>query len=278
MSHNVQSSLPNGNQDLIHLFCRGQFFKKRLDYYASSPHSKKIADFLNQKIKHTKDLPFTYRILNHWEEKKLIDSERPDDKGWRRFSIMDQVWLLVIQNLRDFGMPLEKIQPIKSLFTQPIDQTYSFPLMEYYVMCALALLEPVFLIVSQNGDALPLTYEEYKPALKWVSLSHHLQININELLKQILPGEKLDPHFDVDIALTPEEIDVLLMLRNQEFEMISIKQQKGKVELIEGTKSVPVKKQLGKMLQEQKYSEINIQQKEGHIVAIKQTIKVKPTR
>jgi len=56
------------------------------------------------------------RMLNHWEELNLIDNNRENGKGWRKFSILDSVWMEIIVELRNFGFPNDKILNVKITF------------------------------------------------------------------------------------------------------------------------------------------------------------------
>ena len=56
------------------------------------------------------------RMLNHWEELNLIDNNRENGKGWRKFSILDSVWMEIILELRNFGFPNDKILNVKNHF------------------------------------------------------------------------------------------------------------------------------------------------------------------
>jgi len=62
----------------------------------------------------------------------LITSNRPDDKGWRRYSLIDVVWLNIIKELRRFGYPLDQILKVKKNISRKSDNDPSdYPYLEY---------------------------------------------------------------------------------------------------------------------------------------------------
>ena len=53
----------------------------------------------------------TYRQINHWESKNLIEPSREtDETGWRRFSLVDIATLAIITQLRAYGASLTAIK------------------------------------------------------------------------------------------------------------------------------------------------------------------------
>jgi MerR HTH family regulatory protein len=245
---------------LINLLYRGSRFKTRLEMYHSSDICKVISAALNVKENHIKDLPMTYRTINHWESEGLIDSERKEGKKWRQFSIMDQLWLYTIEALRDFGLPLDKIKNVKNIFFTPIDG-YTFSLMEYYTSCAYILLEHVFLIVFSDGIAAPLNYSEYKEALKSNWIRNHVQVNINEIIQKIFQDQNLVPRYKNEALITPQEFEVLHMMRTGDFEEIKIRFNNGSIHLLEAIQDVGKMAKIEDIIREGNYQNIVIKQK-----------------
>lgn len=53
------------------------------------------------------------RVLNHWEKEKLMLSHRKTS-GWRSYSIEETVWLMIVNELRTMGTPIELIRKLKT--------------------------------------------------------------------------------------------------------------------------------------------------------------------
>lgn len=262
----------SSSEFLIDLFCRGSRFKNRLEMYHSTDICKIISAALNVKEHHVKDLPMTYRTINHWESKGLIDSERKEDKQWRQFSIMDQLWLYTIEALRDLGLSLDKIKNAKDIFFTHVEK-YPFSLMEYYASCAYILLEHVFLIVFSDGFALPLTYSEYKNALKSNWIKNHIQININEIIQKIFQDPLLVPRYKNEALITPQEFEVLHMMRTGDFEEVKIRLNTGSIYLLEGIEDLTGMTKIEDIIRKGNYQDLEVKQENGKVVSVKRTLR-----
>ena len=74
---------------------------------------EQMQDYLKEKKFKQRNSEISYRILNHWEKLGLIDNDRPQGKGWRKFSVIDIVWMEIIKELRNFGYSNDKILTVK---------------------------------------------------------------------------------------------------------------------------------------------------------------------
>lgn len=261
----------SSSEFFINLFSRGSHFKQRLEMYHSTTMCKAISAALKVKDCHIKDLPMTYRTINHWESQGLIDCDRKEDTAWRQFSIMDQLWLYTIQALREFGLSLDRVKNVKEIFFTPMDN-YPFSIMEYYTSCAYILLENVFLIVFSDGFAIPLTYSEYQNALKLNWIRNHVQININEIIQKIFQDPNLEPRYNDEALIMPQEFEVLYLMRTGNFEEIKIKLSDGTIHF-QGIEDVTNVARIGDILRKGNYQDIAIRQEDGKIVRVKRTVK-----
>jgi DNA-binding transcriptional MerR regulator len=64
---------------------------------------------LNDKLYTVKDSDVSYRVINHWSSKDIIQENR-EKSGWRKFSVLDLIWLKTLQKLRDFGLSIEQLK------------------------------------------------------------------------------------------------------------------------------------------------------------------------
>lgn len=133
---------------------------------------KSFLEILNRKTKGKFKDGFSYRTLNFWEQEGLLSNNRTEKNVWRNYSLLDQVWLNIIIELRGFGLDLTSIKSLKvylSKFEEDIDTSY--PLLSFYLA----------LSVSENDDELYLIFAENKCQL---ILKRHL---ISHLLNKPLP-------------------------------------------------------------------------------------------
>jgi len=262
----------SSSEFFINLFSRGSYFKKRLEMYHSTDICKVISAALNAKDCRIKDLPMTYRTINHWESLGLIDCDRKEGTEWREFSVMDQLWLYTIDALREFGLSLDRIKNAKNIFFTPIDK-YPFSIMEYYTSCAYILLEHVFLIVFSDGFAIPLTYSEYQNALKANWIRNHVQISINEIIQKIFQDQNLVPRYKNEALITPQEFEVLHMMRTGGFEEVKIRLNNGAIYLLEGIKNLTGMTKIEDIIRKGNYQDLEVKQENGVMVSFKRTLK-----
>jgi DNA-binding transcriptional MerR regulator len=201
---------------------RGVDYELGYNDYKLSEDTLGISDKINAQNKKITNNDFSYRIINHWEANGLIANTRKDNKGWRRYSLVDVVWLHIIKELRAFGLSLEQIVKVKkNLSTPNVTSKSEFPLLEYYI--ALAMVnEPVYLLVFSNGSAHPLTENEYQMNREFNTSTSHMQIQLNPIIQKMFPGMNLKPEFKESHKISIEERKGVLMLRLGCFEEVKI--------------------------------------------------------
>jgi DNA-binding transcriptional MerR regulator len=72
-----------------------------------------------------KETGITPRVFNSWKNLGLISMRDQDnERKWNKFSFTEFIWLKIIQELREFGLSIEKILKVKK-------ELFDFDLMEY---------------------------------------------------------------------------------------------------------------------------------------------------
>ncbi|MFA5297941.1 MAG: MerR family transcriptional regulator [Lutibacter sp.] len=60
------------------------------------------------------DFTISYRTLNHYDVTGILISERTNPNQWRKFSSFEFIWVELVMELREIGMPLSKILILKN--------------------------------------------------------------------------------------------------------------------------------------------------------------------
>jgi len=241
----------------------GKAFDKYKPFFSEKKHSK------------TNLSESTYRVLNHWEKLGLID-QRPDGKGWRKYAILDFVWLDIAHQLRRFGYPNEKIKKAYDKLSEdgriPVAKQFFF---NYYSTLVLFDI-PVYVVVFEDGDIDFGTFQELKFTTRMGHLKNHIQIFLNPLILKFL---KLKEPYNPDrlklSSLSKDENQVIDNLRSGNYESVKIKMKDGKINLIESEELVNSKNKIIDLLKEGNFQDIELKQRDGNIVSIKRTIKMK---
>ncbi|MGE3799470.1 MAG: MerR family transcriptional regulator [Candidatus Kapaibacterium sp.] len=128
--------------------------------FMDSEYARKSVERVNEKLYTVKETDLTYRALNHWTELELLEDDREEGKGWRKFSMADLVWIRILTDLRYFGVPIEKLKRVKDS-VRVVPEGMELSLFEYYLVCAMTRNDPVYMRVFQYGDAELLFFKEY---------------------------------------------------------------------------------------------------------------------
>lgn len=264
------------NRDLIiNGLCRGKSFKSLMKAWYMTPICRKFADIINRRDRIAKNLPCSHRILHHWDESNLIECARDSEKGWRRFSLLEEVWLRVIHSLREFGFPIDKIAQAKSAFFEPYSEEYPCSLMECYIGSALGCDEPVSLLVFSDGFAAPLSYSELQIATKLFGLTDYIHLNINEILMKTGISYYTAPTFPFETQLSEKEREFLLFVRLKEFSSITIHFKNGTISRVETHRECDLCEPIGDLIRSNDYQKIEIMSKDGKVVSLKQSVSIK---
>lgn len=232
-----------------------------------------ISKFLNEKRFTMKDTDSSYRVINHWFTQGLLgDDVRESDKGWRKFSVVDLVWLTIIRELREYGLSLEKIK--KSYKTAFYDlntgknETYE---LEFAILMAM-MKRPIYGVVFPDGwfeiisdSGIQITNIVYRGDIENLS---YISISINKCLKRIFPKKDFGPEIDLPNLLSKSEENILEVIREGNFDEVSIIFKNGEIDRID-TKETSNKESVEKimnMIQKTKFGDFKIKIQDGQIV------------
>jgi DNA-binding transcriptional MerR regulator len=239
-----------------------------------------LSDFLNEKRYTAADTAKSYRQVNAWDKQGLL-LEHPDERekgGWRKFCIIDLIWLAVIGELRDFGMSWEKIKIArKALQFDSNLSEIALPVVEPYFVLAIASGMPIKMVVFADGGAEVAANYEYMETLKEKDLPSHIIVNINGIINHVLPDVNLKANYEEyeGIQLSREENEIIAFMRMGEYEKIEIRYKEGKPDIIEGTQRLETEKRLLEVMKEHKYQSIELHQQNGNVVSVKRKVKQK---
>jgi len=245
--------------------------------YSVSQVKTGMTTTLNNKDRKISNYDFTYRIINHWEKNGLINSNRENNKGWRRYSIMNMVWLFIIKELRSFGVSLDQILAVKAHLTEDSTEYSDFPQLEYYVSLTL-VNKPVFLLIFPNGEAHCLSEKEYQLNREFSSQNNHIQINLNNIVQLIIPEYNLKPNFKDVSELNFDERKVIQLLRLGNYDEIDLTLEEGQYNKLEDVEGIDNKsKNIEDIIHHinvKSYKSINIKQGVRSIISLRKEERV----
>ena len=96
---------------------------------------------LNEKNFLLIDTGISPRVFNNWKKMGLLPQESTERK-WNKFSFTEFIWLKIVQELREFGLSIEKILKVrKLLYKNPLDGVNMDELFKSYLKAILNDIE-----------------------------------------------------------------------------------------------------------------------------------------
>jgi len=198
-----------------------------LNFFGGFLNSKsKLKEQLNEKRIRFSNENISSRVINHWQERGLISDDRPNGKGWRKFSISEIIWLEIIVKLRKFGMDFEKIKKVKGYLETFYrkESPSKFPELDFYILIAINSKKPVKLIVFDNGEALLANQSEIDMAKQMDTIiDDYITIDLNKIVMKGLKKEKNETDYlNYSLSNIEREVQDAILID----EVISIKLKK----------------------------------------------------
>lgn len=244
--------------DSNYIFRGDSFFLAHADYF----YNEKTKDFrkrLRVKNKRIDSDDFTYRIINHWEKHGLIESEREGGTGWRKICFLDGVWLHILNELRAFGLSIEIIKKIKHNLKYLHNQSgkmEEWELFEFYIAHTMIPKDPVYFLAFRDGTCELATHGEYNSSMSMHTIDNHIQISINEILQRMYPNKDLAPKGLDIVQLSEKEMNLLTILRLEDFDTIKVRMKNGKMNLVEIESKEETTLKLNELLAKSDYQDI----------------------
>jgi DNA-binding transcriptional MerR regulator len=73
-----------------------------------------LYDVLNEEIFSLKDTGLAYKNLKDWDDEGLLFAKREDKASWRKYSLIDLLWIKIIDEFRLVGTPRALIKKLKA--------------------------------------------------------------------------------------------------------------------------------------------------------------------
>lgn len=180
----------------------------------------------------------SYRVLTHWDSLDLIECERDSSQGWRRFNLIETLWLSVIKKSRELGLSLEQLAKAKSSFFQKISSDSSIDFADYYLIGAIFMKFPTFFIIFPDGHGEFLFYEEVDLNLSMGAIESHISIFLNPLLNRIL-RKKIEWSFPLQQAASVKQATIIDLMNSEEFNYLNILKKKNEITDVKIIKDFP---------------------------------------
>ncbi len=177
------------------------------------------------------DPHITYRKINAWDRQNFIGSERESaDSGWRRFSIIQVILLLIISDLKELGVDKERIAKIRqNLLNRSIERGPRFLQLEHFT-CAVLQGWKTILVISRDSSVSFWTEHEFT-TLSGISESNEplVILPFHAYVQRMLKDKQIAYHLQttakglLDLMPTEQERRILDVITKKEYREVTIK-------------------------------------------------------
>lgn len=229
-----------------------------------------------------KDTPLSYRQINSLDQNSLINENRTNKKGWRKFNFKELAYILIVQDLRKYGFNNIQLKELSKYFLDPKLNYLS----DLIIGCVFAQIE-ITITIDSNGEVNvfdPGFYELIGADIP------HVRLRLNDYINKIARSIN-KPEFPIKYSirnealntptLTTKEEELLKIIRNADYSSIRIRKNSGNDLLVHAEKKnlnrngTKIEDML-KVINSKDYQDINIVKRDGKIVNFKveETIKL----
>ncbi len=169
----------------------------------------------------------TYRTINHWMSLGLIDDTREDSSKWRKFNLMELVWIMIITKLREFGFSNEKIlETKKALFWINWESKI---MIEYYIAEVMFKNNEVSCVVFNNGYSALLDQSDLNLAKVQIDWYDYIIISVTSIIESITK-KKIERKWPSIIPITDKEHQLYIKLVEEDWGEVKAKIKNGRID------------------------------------------------
>ena len=163
-----------------------------MDPFSLTPEIEIVITKLHLPVFSMKDLNLTYRAINHYQSKGIINDKRLNRKLWRKFNGVEFIWIWIITQLRLIGVRLEDISRLeKRIFVEGklgyIDKA-NFINRSFVHEIAFSIHGNYKLYMILFAD-MSFTFHDSLSMQQWLNKTYkdeiHISIPLNEPIKEV---------------------------------------------------------------------------------------------
>jgi hypothetical protein len=251
-----------------------EFFSLINSYFTDAEKYQAHWLFFNEKKLRIPDQIISYRVINYWEMTGIIKSGERQGAEWRKYSVMDTLWISIVKLLLGFGLKAKDIVSIRKHLLISVYEQSEYGLLEFYSLLAVFSKRPVEILIFPDFTAeIGGYYEisEYKDDAKSMI---HLSLNLNSILQKVLPQNDLTPLYDKTLILDEKEAKILLTIKENKYKEIRLIFLNGEAKTIEATETISGKRNVAEQINKGGYARIEVVQENGKVVSLERTLKI----
>lgn len=238
-------------------------------------------EVLAKKVVPVKLTKVSRRVISHWYEVGLIDSEEKEDHKSRYLSYMEFYWVCIMVECRKLGYSIKNLKKVKEKLHSMIPSDFmdeEIPMLEEAVLHMIKNRQSLYLELTNEGEAVIINEKAFHYGSRASFYTSNIIIRLNRLFRDRIKNIHFRTEFINYPKLSENDRVVVASLNEDNTQSITITKKNNEVELIEIEEDIIVDKRIIDILNEEDYQTIEIKQHNGKISKIKRTVKHKPTK
>jgi len=250
---------------------------KAIQDFFNSEVNEAISDTVNEKVLTNQYTETGSRVMNLWIKDGLLDDDRAELQRRHKFSMLESIWISIIEELRDMGYSKEKIKKVKDQLLISIDGISSrYPYLEFHLICSILYKRPYFILIDKDGNANIVGLDNYIAILQTENFPGHLVFSMETLFKKLtLKIDQSKWTFTEIFKLSKEELELLAFIKMNDFQTVKVVKRNGEIDRLEGVERIASEKKIVDILNDGDYQNIELKQVDGKVVCIHRTVKRK---
>ncbi len=259
--------------------------------YLEANDKYKLDEFINKKTFTVSDTPLTYRQVNALDSDQLLSKDRENKQGWRKFSFKELTYVLIVNELKKFGLKHDQLRQVWSAFLAEPTPGDRRKIGEVVINKGISdvviglVFSEVEIILTVDSEGKISFYDPGNYAVFYQSEIPQIQISLNVIVNKILKTSG-KPTFPikwsvsqmlldgVGKSLSEKEGELLKIIRNEDYSALRIRKKNGEITLVSAEKSKNenhevTTKDLLKLIDTNDFQDVSIVKRDGKIVNYK---------
>jgi hypothetical protein len=197
-----------------------------LSSHQFNPSYKKSIDSYNEKVFKMSDTEVSSRIINSWESLGLLVGKQNKESKWRKFSLIEILWIEIIKELRKLGFSSEKILNVKNSIFK-INEKYGKTITATFGVYLLSINahRDIILIIDNEGNSDMAMDFEYEMSQRVDEFPNtHIVISLNKVYSDFTRRPEFRKRNQDFYIYSKQELEILSAIYlNPDIKEITIK-------------------------------------------------------
>lgn len=241
----------------------------------SLEYHNEFASIIRKPLFTVSDSSLSYRQINYLGDTAVLPEKRKNNKEWRKFSLKEVIFLSLVKELKQYGFKESLLIALRKVFFE-VRKGFDTDLailavlngfgvymtvdteggICFYDMATFGFLrdrkQPSLLLLNLNGMILPLWEKLGKRKIEYKDETTLLFEVVNDLI------------------LSEQETELLKIIRNQEYSVITVKKQNDSTLVVKADSKKKVKeKELLELIRTKQFADIEVIKRDGEIVNVR---------